>query len=743
VNFLLHDIAGRSQRMDDSSCSLHEVQFEPARRQRASEEAGIGLARDGADYVAEALSPDMTIVGWFVPPEASGIRGLRARQGEQLYVARRKHRRHDVWHRFPDHPFSLESGFAVVVRLQLGWNVIQLEFKEEVSRRWREFAVCRVWLSPWWPLKARVCRPACLSEYETWARLEHDPSALDLRAMRTTEAALADRPLLSVLMPTYNTPAKWLERAIESVRAQTYSNWELCIADDGSQSRQVRRTLRKFAARDPRIRITWRLRSGHICNASNSALENCRGVFTVLMDHDDELAPDALFHVAERIVHQPDVMMIFSDEDKIDESGVRSGPYFKPGWNYDLLLGENCVSHMGAFRTSLLREIGGFRPGFEGSQDWDLALRVVERVPREAVAHIPRVLYHWRILPQSTASSMDAKPYARVAARRAVEDHLARHHPGVRMEELPEPHDGWRLHWPLPASPPLVSIVVSSLEPLDDVRDAVETVERITTYANYEILVMDTGLAYTPAELALRDWLSTRAKVRVINAAGLTGWSRLNNHAARESLGTVLLFLNPSLRPSSPDWLRELCSQACRAGVGAVGGQLLDLLGTIQHGGIVLGMNGSTGHLFRNWRPDANTIGGRPDLVREVTAVTGDCLAVMKSRFEEAGGFDEATLPDVHADLDLCLRLRSSGLRQVCTPFASLVFQSTRTACGRRARARRAAEVEQYSAVVRRWHLEKTVDPYFNPNLSLQTEVPVLGRRPVSIGCELSASQSD
>ncbi len=722
--------------MDDTACSLlHEVQFDPIRQRRASEK--LASEMDGGGYVVEALSSRLTIGGWFVPPQESGICGLRARRGGQLYVARRKHRRHDVWHRYPKHPFSLDSGFAVIVRLQLGWNEFRLEFKEESTRRWREFTVCRIWLSPWWPLKAWVCRPECLSEYEMWARQEHDPSVCELRTMRTTQAEQADRPVLSVLMPTYNTPVKWLERAIDSVLGQTYSNWELCIADDGSQSRHVRRTLRKYAARDSRIRITWRLRSGHICNASNSALESCRGVFTVLMDHDDELAPDALHHVAERIVQQPEVMMIFSDEDKIDESGIRSGPYFKSGWNYDLLLGENCVSHMGAYRTSLLRELGGFRPGFEGSQDWDLALRVVARVPQGAVVHIPRVLYHWRILPQSTASSMEAKPYARDAGRRAVAEHLELHHPGVRMEELPGPPDGWRLHWPLPETPPLVSIIVSNLAPFEELHDAVDMIERNTSYANYEILVADSGGDRSSGELELRAWLLSRSKVRIVEAPGVNCWSKLNNLAARESRGSVLVFLHPGLRPSSPDWLRELCSQACRAGVGAVGGQLRDLLGTIQHGGIVLGMNGSTGYLFRNWLPDANTIGGRPDLVREVTAVTGDCLTVMKYRFEEAGGFDEVALPDMHADLDLCLRLRAAGLRQLCTPFAPLVFQSTQTACDRRVRARRAAEAKQFAAIVQRWRLERAVDPYFNPNLSLEAEVPMLGRRP-AIGVEPS-----
>lgn len=703
----------------------HDVHIQPVLAARHDHGAPGWTSTGQFDYSAEALAPDVEISGWFLPPLETGIRGLRAVRGPSIHVARRKHLRHDVGARYPDHPHALESGFVVQVHLRLGWNEIRLEFKEETTRTWRTFAVCRIWLSPWWPLKARVCPPAPISEYEYWARQQHDATSQELRQMRLGVEQLAERPLLSVLMPTYNTPARWLERAIVSIKAQIYTEWELCIADDGSRMGHVRRILRKHAAQDPRIRVVWRPQSGHICQASNTALEQCRGVFTVLMDHDDELAPDALYHIARRIVEQPEVMMIFSDEDKIDESGMRSGPYFKPGWNYDLLLGENCVSHMGAFRTSLLREIGGFRPGFEGSQDWDLALRVAAQVPRESICHIPRVLYHWRILPASTAASMDAKPYARVAARKAVSDHLQQHHPGVRLVDLPQ--DGWRLEWPLPEKPPLASIIIPTLDPFEAVHETVETIGRITSYGQYEVLVLDNGTAQTSADEEFRRWLRGRKQVRLVAADGLTGWSELNNHGAAQARGDLLLFLNPSLRPLEPDWLRELCSQACRPGVGAVGAQLLDVLGTIQHGGVVLGMKGGAGHLFRNWRRNANTIGGRPDLVREVTAVTGDCLMVRRKLFEQVGGFDAATFPEVHADLDLCLKLRDRALRQICTPFAPLEFQETRTACGRRARTRRAQEAAPYQALVRRWRQGLSADPYYNPNLSLQVEVPVLG----------------
>lgn len=679
--------------------------------------------RRGVQFAVEALAPESEIRGWFLAPPGTEARGLRAVHGKRFFVARRKHLRPEVLVEHPSRPEALYSGFVIALSLDLGWNEIELQFKDG-ERKWHTFCRCHVRLPWFWPLLRRISVRAATAGYESWTRQHGDPDLNELEAMRGFLRRFPRLPLLSILMPVYNTPKHWLRRAIESVRAQVYPAWELCIADDGSSDRAVRRLLNREARRDPRIKVCFRGENGHICRASNSALEMCRGEFTVLLDHDDEFPPHALFHVAWELVNHPGVSIIFSDEDKMDGRGVRSGPYFKPGWSYDLLLGQNCVSHLGAFRTSLLREVGGFRPGFEGSQDWDVTLRAVARAGAASVRHIPRVLYHWRALAGSTASSMKAKPYAAIAGRRAVEDHLRSVGSGARLQDVGE--SSWRILWPLPNPAPLVSLIVPVRERSTRFARLLASHFALSDYPRSEVLVS----VNIHQERAVREELDAlgcaRDEVRVVRAAGITSWPELGNVGTREARGEILVFLSEKAEVVDPEWLRELARQAWRSEIGAVGGCLLYPDGTIEHAGVVLRMAGLTGNVFRGSPAGVPSIGGPPDMVREVTAIGRGCLAVRREVFERAGGFDAANLPMNFHDVDFCLGLRRLGLRNLFTPFSRLIHHEFP---GRRAAARdgggRSALAAEGLRLLERWPREFLGDAFFNPNLSLGIEIPV------------------
>lgn len=683
-------------------------------------------AVEDQEFIADVKvsGPECVVSGWFLQPEGVGIRGLRAKIGNTNFVARRKHLRLDVAQRFPNRPEALQSGFQVGFQLAPGSSIVRFQFKDDEGK-WHTFCSCRIKLSRLWWLPRRPKRLLPATEYEEWCARHSDSMLADLIAMRDEQKSWSKHPVISVLMPVYDPEPRWLQRAIDTVAHQVYPHWELCIADDCSPNLKVRALLKKAAEKDPRIKVCFRDQNGHICHASNSALEMCRGEFTALLDHDDELTLDALFQVAREIIRHPEAGVIFSDEDKIDENGRRSGPYFKPGANCELLLSQNVVSHFGVFRTSLLREIGGFRPGYEGSQDWDLTLRAVEQLPREAVRHVPKVLYHWRTLPESTALSMDAKPYAQDAGRRAVVDHLSRASGGARLEDLA--NGSWRVRWPLPDPIPRVSVVMVTRDRIDLLQPAVESLLAKTSYSNYELLIVDHGSEEPQALSFLSQMEAEHDCIRVLRADGEFNWARLNNIGAAAARGEVFVFVNNDIVVEESDWLTELAGQSMRPDVGAVGACLLYTNGKVQHAGVVLGMTGVAGHIFRGWPVDTNTFGGIPNLAREVTAVTGACLAVRQSTFHSAGGFDADHYRVNYSDIDFCLKLRARGLRNVFTPHSKLIHHES---ASRRAMESRSARKSEATAEARmlldRWPDEVSRDRFFNPNLFLETELPLL-----------------
>jgi GT2 family glycosyltransferase len=484
---------------------------------------------------------------------------------------------------------------------------------------------------------------------------------------------LGPHPLISILLPVFNPDLRFLEEAIASVEKQIYENWEICLADDASTDPRVRPFLEARSRTERRIKLFFRESNGHISACSNSALGLAGGTWCALLDQDDALAEDALAEVVCAIGRWPDAGIIYSDEDFLDSEGQRSNPFFKPDWNPELFLGQNYLNHLGVYRTELLREIGGFREGFEGSQDFDLALRCIARLRAEQIRHIPRLLYRWRMIEGSLADEPDAKPYARHAARRALNSYLRERGIAARAEACPENAESHRVIYEMPSPSPSVTIVFDGRENewLGNTLEGLES----------EIIRADSG------------------------AAGA-------NAAARQAKGEILFFLSEKISSAEDGWLGEMISQIVRPEVAAVGGRLWSPERNLEDGGLVLGINGIAGPAFRGIPRGHPGYFNRAWLQQNFSALSGACLAVRRELFLQFGGFDETNLPSQFFDIDFCLRAQEQGWQVVWTPYANFVFAGS----GLREEAQ-APEEARY--LKKRWPRQFAADPNYNPNLSL------------------------
>nr|WP_249179454.1 glycosyltransferase family 2 protein [Burkholderia vietnamiensis] len=516
-------------------------------------------------------------------------------------------------------------------------------------------------------------------------------------------------------MPVYNPKPEWLAEAIDSVRAQLYPHWELCIADDVSTDPSIRPLLERYAGMDPRIKVVFRESNGHISAASNSALSVATGDWVALLDHDDLLPEHALYCVATAIVENPSAKLFYSDEDKIDESGRRCDPYFKCGWNPDLFYSHNMFSHLGVYKKTLLDEIGGFRIGLEGSQDYDLALRCIERVDAATIHHIPRVLYHWRVHAASTASAAEAKPYAAVAGKRAIDEHLARKGIAGAVEYIGY---GYRMHYALPDTLPLVSVIIPTRNAVDLMRQCIDSILHKTTYQNYEIIIVDNG-SDDPESLKYFKSLEDSARIRVLRDDRPFNYSALNNAAVKQADGELVALVNNDIEVISPDWLSEMVAMAIQKDIGAVGAKLLYPNNTIQHAGLILGILGVAGNAHKHAPRSTHGYFGRASLINSFSAVTAACLVVRKSVYLEVGGFNEIDLSVAYNDVDFCLRVREVGYRNVWTPYAELYHHESATRGDENDPVKRARFMSETNYMKRRWAELLRDDPAYSPNLTL------------------------
>lgn len=551
-----------------------------------------------------------------------------------------------------------------------------------------------------------------------------------------------DGPLLSILLPVFNTPPRLLEACIRSVLAQTCADWELCIADDASTNPATRAVLEAYASRDARIRIVRGEQQAHISGNTNRALAIAKGRFVGFLDHDDELAPEAVEEIASALGRFPEARLLYTDEDKIDEAGQRFAPHFKPAWSPELLRALNYIGHFMVVDTGLVRELGGLRSGFDGAQDHDLALRCIECVPHTAIIHIPRVLYHWRATAGSTALGVERKPYATDAGRRAIAEHLAR--TGIDGDVLPLPDGRYRVVRHLPEQPPRVVIVIPTRDRVDLLRNCVQSVLGRTRYPSFEILIVDNG-STDPDTLAYLDAIDGSGKVSVLPHAAPFNFSELVNRGVHASDGDVVCLLNNDIEVINADWLREMVSHALRPKVGVVGAMLYYPDDTIQHAGVILGVGGVAGHGHSRLQRGADGYISRARVVQNLTAVTGACMVFRREVFDAVDGFDPQ-LAVAFNDIDFCMRVHAQGFFNVWTPFAELYHHESASRGPEDTPAKQARFALEAGFMKRRWGDALDHDPYYNPNLSLDSDCFALAfppRTPVSrtrhLGTRLAA----
>ena len=550
--------------------------------------------------------------------------------------------------------------------------------------------------------------------YASWIK-SNELNSDDFEKVRAQLAQMPIQPLISIIMPTYNSNLKWLNEAIESVRIQPYENWELCIADDASPNSDIAPFLKDWSARDSRIKFFIRQNNGHISEASNSAIELSSGEWLALFDHDDLFHPFALYWVVCAINKTKDAQLIYSDEDKIDEQGKRHAPYFKPAWNYDLFLSQNCFSHLGLIKKDLAKSIGGFRKGLEGSQDHDLILRAIEKVSEKQIVHIPKVLYHWRVHADSTAKSSNSKPYAALAGERAITEHLRR----KRIEaKVTFEGYGYRVKYYVPSPTPLVTLIIPTRNGLHLLRQCIESIISKTTYKNYEFIIVDNG-SDDQKTLQYLKKINAWSNVRVIRDDRPFNYSQLNNLAAKESNGDILGLINNDIEVIAPEWLDEMVSHVVRPEVGAVGAKLLFPNDTLQHGGVILGVGGVANHAHLHMPRHHNGYFARMSVTQQFSAVTAACLLVRKSVYEEAQGLDEKNLVVAFNDVDFCIRLTKLGYKNVWTPYAELYHHESATRGQDIAPEKRARFVREVNYMMDTWGEDFINDPAYNPNLNL------------------------
>ncbi len=511
---------------------------------------------------------------------------------------------------------------------------------------------------------------------------------------------LTARPLISLVMPVYNVEDSWLRKAVDSVRNQVYPDWELCIVDDASTRTHVRTLLEELAAADARIKVMFRQDNGNISAATNDGIRIAAGEFVALLDHDDELAPDALLRVARLLNEKPQTDVVYTDQDKIDDRQARREPLFKPDWSPEYFRSVMYVGHLLAVRRTLLEQVRGCDSRFDGVQDFELLLRLSERTHR--IEHIPRVLYHWRSVPGSLAHDGNAKQNIDQLQQQAVQEHLDR----LKIPAVAVARGGHRVTVrPKPrAAGPRISIMIPTKDQPECLQACLGSLFEKTSYPNFEVIVGDNN---TTDPTALK--VLNRYPIKRLPLPGPFCFARCNNRMAQHATGEYLLLLNNDTEVVEADWLEHLLMYAEHEDVGAVGPMLTYPDGTVQHAGVILGPRGTADHVMRGFMADCDGYAGSLIAARDVTAVTGACLLVAKSKYDACGGLNER-FQRHYEDVDFCLRLRRLGLRNVFVGAVKLIHHESKS---------RGNQYNYTDRVLLLDWWEKDIlkgDPYYNPN---------------------------
>ncbi len=628
-----------------------------------------------------------------------------------IYRGDSKGVKNGIFHRFPALAFAFNSERGgIFARLRRGLNILFTKGPRAFIEKTRQGVL------------ANTAGLDSSMNYRIWLEHHNTQEQEDAKSIINT-LEFMEQPLISIVVPTYNTEEKHLRSCIDSVINQSYQNWELCIADDASPNPCVEKVLKEYHAKDKRIKITFRRENGHISACSNSALELASGGWVALLDHDDELHQDALIYVVNAINSKNKVEFIYSDEDKIDEDGLREDPHFKPDWNLDLLYSQNYVSHLGVYRTEIVKKIGGFRVGYEGSQDFDLLLRYSREIDHSNIVHIPKVLYHWRMLEGSTALGSGEKSYTTEAGIRALKDHFKVLETEVAIERGMADNI-YRLTWPSineDGSEPLVSLIIPTYNGYHITKQAIDSILEKTSYSNYEILLVDNN-SDDPVALKYFDEIERNEKVSVLRYPHPFNYSAINNFAAKHAKGEVLGLINNDIEVINATWLTEMVSHALRDDIGCVGAMLYYPNNTIQHAGVILGLGGVACHSHKEFPREHPGYFRRLQSVQNYSAVTAACLLVKKTIFEQVDGLNEQDLTVAFNDVDFCLKVQSAGYRNLWTPYAELYHHESISRGAEDNPEKLARFNKEIDYMVGHWKTDEIFDFSYNPNLTITKE---------------------
>lgn len=611
-------------------------------------------------------------------------------------------------------PFTRKEGFDARLYLQLNPDLHKIygsdyEAATNHFRKWGK-KQGRMYLNA----HEDMSYPAWVNRFDT-----NDISRLE--QFKIELSYLEETPLFSIIIPIFNSDVKLLRAAIDSVTGQIYLNWELILVDDNSSCKKLLNFLNEIEKSDEKIILIRRNQNGHISEACNSGLDAASGRYFAILDHDDLLREHTILRMCQSIKEYPDCKIIYSDEDKICLKGERCSPHFKPDWNPELLLSQNYICHICFFETKYIKDLEGYRVGYEGCQDWDLLLRASENLNENQIIHIPQILYHWRMTKKSTASKISAKNYVYKNSLKVVKSAWERRGIEVSVESYGFPNNYVRSKISTPECLPLVSIIIPTRDNLKHLEKCIDSLIYKTSYPNFEVLVMDNG----SRERGVIDYLkklNSLERFRIVNVPGEFNFSKICNFGASKASGCLILFLNDDVEAITNDWLSEMVVIASRKEVGCVGAKLLYPNDTVQHAGIILGLGGYAGHAFRRFPRHHNGYASRLDLVQNYSAVTGACLLVRKEVFFKVSGFDENFLKIAFNDVDLCLKVLKAGLKNVWTPHALLYHYESASRGDDLEGKNYKRFLSEGNHMRNKWSEYLLRDPAYNPNLSICVE---------------------
>lgn len=536
------------------------------------------------------------------------------------------------------------------------------------------------------------------------------------KILTNLQKSFSHKPLISIIIPVYNPPIGFFKKALDSIVNQIYTNWEICIADDCSTDEEVKEVIEEYKKKHSNIKVVYRTENGHISKASNSAIELAEGEYTLLFDQDDELKENTLFEIVKLINQKPDADLIYSDEDKIDENNIHSAPHFKPDWCPDSLLSRNYICHVSVFKTNQLRAIGGFRVGFEGSQDHDLLLRYTEKYTN--IYHIPEILYHWRIHEYSVASSEGVKPYAYRAAQTAITEAFARRGYQANIGFL-DGFIGYTVRLEIKKPNDLVSIIIPTKDKQKYLEQCIDSIVNLSEYRNFEIILIDNNSSERGFFKLIEKYKNQRNfKFIYVRDEKVFNFSRLMNLGRKYANGEYILLLNNDTQVISPDWINGLMEHAQRPEIGVVGCKLLFDDDTIQHAGVVIGLGGVASHAFMGDYVDEPGYFHYKKLLNNYSALTAACIMMRKNVYDEVNGFNEEFVVEYN-DVDFCLKVLEKGYRNLYVPHVSLYhYESISRGHPHATSEGYKRHVKEVNLFRKKWMKYVDHDPCYNPNLT-------------------------